>query len=126
MSPRRPDTSPQVGLNTPGPGTYDSSKFNMTLRSASNVKIGTSQREGIHTGSKNMPGPNHYTLRASSFTQRSDPRTVFGSGQRPPLAYLNSNPGPGNYAIPQRGVEGKKYTISGRYKQDAPNSNPSP
>jgi hypothetical protein len=41
ISPRRPDTSPQTGKDVPGPGTYDSSKMTLLLRTAARPKIGT-------------------------------------------------------------------------------------
>lgn len=57
MSPRRPDTSPQVSKDTPGPGTYDQNKFYMTLKQAGTTRIGTSKRIGLPSGDKNVPGP---------------------------------------------------------------------
>ncbi len=63
MSPRRPDTSPKVGVFTPGPGTYSADKFSATLRSQPNVKIGSSNRDSIQGSlGKNVPGPNHYNV----------------------------------------------------------------
>jgi hypothetical protein len=42
MSPRRPDTTPTMCKDTPGPGTYNQDKFYMTMRSPAFVRIGKS------------------------------------------------------------------------------------
>jgi hypothetical protein len=47
ISPRRPDTSPQVGIDTPGPGTYEQNKWNGNLKNTSQVRIGTAKRLGL-------------------------------------------------------------------------------
>jgi hypothetical protein len=76
--------------------------------------------------SRDIPGPDAYNIRDSDVTLKHEPRTVFGSGTRPPLMYVQDIPGPGNYKIPSKGVEGKKFTMSGRYKNSKPDEVPGP
>lgn len=84
MSPRRPDTSPQVSKDTPGPGAYDQAKFYLTMRNNGNIRIGTSKRVGIPNADKTLPAPNQYSSDASIIFKK-DPRPIFGSSERPSI-----------------------------------------
>jgi hypothetical protein len=50
-----------MGVNTPGPGTYDFSKFATNLKSAARVRIGTSSRDTIPMSARDVPGPERYS-----------------------------------------------------------------
>jgi hypothetical protein len=83
MSARRPDTSPTVSKNTPGPGAYNASNLYSTLKQSGMCKIGTSKRRNLHNSDVNIPGPNKYEVRNSySVVFKSDPRPIFGSSER--------------------------------------------
>jgi hypothetical protein len=88
MSPRRPDTSPQLSKDTPGPGAYDQSKFYMTLKQSATARIGNSRREGFLTSDKSIPGPCQYEVKDVNVVLKRDPRPVFGSAERSTL-YTN-------------------------------------
>eukprot|EP00347_Sterkiella_histriomuscorum_P004104 403361737 len=127
MSPRRPDTSPQVSKDTPGPGTYDQTKLYMTLKQFGTTRIGTSKRLGLPSTDKSIPGPQQYNVADPSFVMKKDPRTIFGSSERDSI--LNGSklvPGPGTYLIPQKAIEGRQFSLSSRYKQDKPKDTPGP
>jgi len=100
MTPRRPDTAPQVGLLSPGPAAYQST-LNPTLKQAPAYKLGSSQRQPLSIPSMlKTPGPQAYDL---SFTQdlkmKRAPVNVFGTSKRRPLNQDSGAPGPGNYPI---------------------------
>ena len=121
MSPRRPDTSPIVSKDTPGPGAYNPANLYATLKQSGACKIGTSKRRNLHNSDLNVPGPNKYEVRNSySVVFRSDPRPIFGSSERANLNKEKELPGPGQYQIPQKAIEGRQFSLIGRYKDKAP------
>jgi hypothetical protein len=58
----------------------------LLLRSAARPKIGTAKRDFVPVTSRDIPGPDTYNVRDSNITLKYEPRTVFGSGTRPPLS----------------------------------------
>lgn len=68
ISPRRPDTSPQVGVGNPGPGQYDQNKYSLLLKSPATARIGTAQRSGLFNSSKDTPAPNQYQTKNLLYT----------------------------------------------------------
>ena len=57
------------------------------------------------------PGPGNYQPTHSTLKQA--PKWGFGSGKRPHLksTHGSGDLGPGQYSIPQKAVEGSKYSI---------------
>lgn len=83
MSPRRPDTSPVLSKDTPGPGAYNQAWVYSTLKNPGNCKIGTSKRRNIHNSDLSIPAPNRYEVRNSmSIIYKTDPKHIFGSSER--------------------------------------------
>mmetsp|Transcript_34749 Transcript_34749/g.25897 ORF Transcript_34749/g.25897 Transcript_34749/m.25897 type:complete len:114 (-) Transcript_34749:145-486(-) len=54
------------------------------------------------------------------------PRPVFGSSTRQPLAYINNFPGPSQYSVPSKAIEGSQFSIQGRYRPPRGSDNPGP
>ncbi len=96
-----------AGQGTPGPGTYDHSKNSLILRNPATARIGTSVRQGLFTGAKDVPGPQSYNQNATVFYAENTPRTVFGTSQRQPISTAKQQPGPGEYSIQSRAIEGR-------------------
>ena len=69
--------------------------------------FGVSSRESSVSHHNPPPGPGSYD---PSFIDKPDSsRIKIGTSIRRPLSANNKYPGPGNYNIPSRGVEGPKF-----------------
>lgn len=62
---------------------------------------------------KLTPGPGAYA--PDSKTMRTQPSWGFGTGKRPKMALSSASAdlGPGQYAIPQKAIEGSRYSMGG-------------
>ncbi|CAG9328521.1 unnamed protein product [Blepharisma stoltei] len=104
---------PDKPQNTPGPGAYTSTS--VVLEKDPSYSISKSERPTlVKTDIKIGPGAYNHS---SSLSPR---RVVFGSAPRVTVPINNKNPGPGNYEISSRIVEGPKYTMSPRTSLDGP------
>lgn len=78
--------------------------------------IGKQQRgdTSISPTRKLVPGPGQYEESSEKF-RKTSPKWCFGTNSRPSLHQSNSTTivGPGRYDIPNRAVEGSKYSMSG-------------
>jgi Sperm-tail PG-rich repeat len=112
----------KIKFKAPGPGNYNPSvKILSQYETSPNYKIGTSSRDKLITS--NVPGPGTYT---STDVRPHSLAPVTGSSKRPPLSDNGENPGPGTYEIPQRAVEGPKFSMKGRIEKANPDNSPGP
>lgn len=90
--------------------------------------IGKSKRPDLNNSvmAKFVPGPGNYRAK-TTYTATAEPRWGFGSSKRPKLNAPESTKGlgPGAYNIPQRAVEGSRYsmgaiTVKNKYGSLAP------
>ena len=83
------------GDNVPGPGSY-----NLTARPKSpSWSMGKSPRVNYSGEAQAIPGPGTYSPKGGI----KGNGTVFGTSNRPPLSYVNNNPGPGEYGMIKAG-----------------------
>eukprot|EP00347_Sterkiella_histriomuscorum_P004831 403358922 len=113
----------QDSVNLPGPGQYEPI-FNKTLKSVPSTSIGQSRREDIiqKQNSENQANPFSYNP-SMSFTKASSTAWGFGSSSRPSFGEKKfSLPGPGDYQIPSRAVEGPQYVMGLKSQKDQSSS----
>ena len=127
LNSKLPDLSPQPGKGSPGPGTYEQSGFEKLLKSDGNIKFGSQTRNSMPLSARNGPAPNQYEVTESAEKIfKTGPQPVFGSSKRRSLAALNNVPGPGQYSVPSKAIEGRKFSLSGKYFHDKPKLTPGP
>ena len=101
---------------TPGPGTYktqvrDSSpKYTLSKSPRSQIRINPT------------PGPGSYENRISLKT----PGGIIGRSSKSLWTQSVDTPGPGNYNLPSKAIEGPKYTITGGKTNRSIESSPGP
>jgi len=101
-----------VALN-PGPGAYNSpgQAMNPMLRKSPNWKIGSAKRDDQERVSRrvmNNPPPGCYSPNFMSATEAAA-TWKFGSSKRAPLNNAKNVPGPNNYDVPSKAVEGPTF-----------------
>ncbi len=76
--------------------------------------IGKDKRKDIANSpmAKIVPGPGTYKQEKQTVLNQS-PSWGFGTGKRPEMAVKQASKdvGPGQYAVPQRAVEGSRYSM---------------
>jgi len=119
MISRRNDGSFLSTKNVPGPFEYNPAK----PHSKANIRFGTSHRDSSRSRS-NTPGPGTYY--PGFLDKPMAAKFKVGTSLRRPLSASNAYPGPGNYEIPSKVVEGPRHSISGRSDQRNGSRSPGP
>ena len=81
------------------------------MKSTGFAKIGTASRSTMPYSSKDLPGPDRYSSQRVPKNLKQSPQAVFGSSVRQPLNVDPRTPGPGNYIIPSRAIEGRQQSL---------------
>lgn len=108
---RRPDTTPRVGRNSPGPGNYNPSE-SFTKSQMPKWKFGSATRKDLKRDAS--PSPDSYSINKLDSKKINSPSYGFGSSNRKPLSSNSLSPGPGNYAIPSKIVEKTGYYMGAK------------
>lgn len=111
------------GKDNPGPGAYNPVKNQrMTV---SNVRIGSAVRESLNNKQLvGNPGPGQYSS-DYNLTKRSNPNYRMGQEKRE-IVQKMKNPGPGNYEIPSKMIEGPRFGMCGKNERKNKQGNPGP
>lgn len=98
----------------PGPGAYDP-HYEKVKRNESGFRIGKESREDLAFRKSIMgkPSPFDYQPR-DSYTKSAMANYKFGTSKRDGKNSKSQIPGPGNYDIHSKAVEGSKYSIAGK------------
>ena len=73
------------------------------------------------------PGPSAYNTESPSrYAANRIATMVFGTSKRPPLQAPTIVPGPGNYSVPSKGVEGKLISMLGSRPKAEKSTSPGP
>jgi len=125
-TPRR--ERPEKDVSTkPGPGAHDVPSS--VGAHAPSAKFGSSQRPSQrtmrHGESPVSPGPAAYEA-SHTQTCHSSPKWGLGTSARADAGGAKTVPGPGNYSIPSRLVEGPKYSAAPRREETARSEGPGP
>lgn len=117
MRPRRKDTNPKAGKDTPGPGAYIYAGQPNSVKSPS-VKFGSQKRDKY--ANSETPGPGNYDISARPATAKS-----FGKAPRKTVSGQKDNPGPGAYMY-EANKSGPQFSISSKNYKANPNDTPGP
>lgn len=110
MKGRRKDVRVLPGKDAPCPGNYNPT-FSHSRKSAPKYGFARTNKNKIANIYGETPGPNVYSP-ANKFVKSQSAAWGMGSGSRPALSQVLSNPGPGQYS-PERGP-GKAHSFTGK------------
>ena len=114
----RPKTERKERPTTPGPGHYESSKFEQLLNKSPNIVVGHAKRSQDPIPAH--PGPGHYAIPGTL----SGPKWGFGSEQKS-KTLSQSFPSPGDYNLPD-GSDRRAYSMMGKHQEKPGDAVPGP
>ena len=95
----------------PGPGSY--SPKNILMRTVPSFKI-TSGTINLSNKSSLYPGPGSYDLKSQTIAKTAVYNLFrFGNSKRK-LYNIENSPGPGNYEIVDKSIEGPAFSMTGK------------